>query len=167
MKFTLPVLLAFALLAGCVVTRPPPATTFILVRHAEKVPDGSKDPELTPAGLARAAALAARLADVPLDAVYSSGFRRTQQTAAPTARGHHLTVTTYDAKEPAAGFSARLKREHSGQSVLVVGHSNTIPGIAAALCNCTVAEMSEAEYDRLTTVRIAADGKATLEEARQ
>jgi hypothetical protein len=30
-----------------------------------------------------------------------------------------------------------------------------------------VAEMSETEYDRLTTVRIAADGKATLEEGKQ
>lgn len=166
MKLTLPFLLALALLAGCV-TRPPPATTFILVRHAEKVPDGSKDPELTPAGLARADALAVRLADAPLDAVYSTGFRRTQQTAAPTARGHHLTVITHDAKESAADFSARLKREHSGQSVLVVGHSNTIPGIASALCSCAVAEMSETEYDRLTKVSITADGKATLEEEKQ
>ncbi|UNK50467.1 histidine phosphatase family protein [Lysobacter sp. S4-A87] len=166
MKFALPVLLALALLAGCAST-PPPATTFILVRHAEKVPDGSKDPELTPAGLARADALAVRLADVPLDAVYSTDFRRTRQTAAPTARGHGLQVISYDAKEPAADFSSRLKREHSGQTVLVVGHSNTVPGIAAALCSCTVAEMSEAEYDRLTTVRVGADGKATLEEGRQ
>ncbi|MFC3815988.1 phosphoglycerate mutase family protein [Lysobacter sp. GCM10012299] len=166
MKLALPLLLALALLGGCATT-PPPATTFILVRHAEKVPDGSKDPELTAAGLARADALAARLAGVPLDAVYSTAFRRTQQTAAPTARGHQLAVVTYDAKEPAADFSARLKREHAGQRVLVVGHSNTIPGIAAALCSCEVAEMSEAEYDRLTTVRIAADGKATLEEGKQ
>jgi len=35
------------------------------------------------------------------------------------------------------------------------------------LCQCTVPEMSEAEYDRLMTVRIAADGRATLEQARQ
>ncbi len=166
MKLALPLLLALTLLGGCVTT-PPPATTFILVRHAEKVPDGSKDPELTPAGLARADALAVRLADVPLNAVYSTGFRRTQQTAAPTARGHQLTVITYDAKESAADFSARLKREHAGQSVLVVGHSNTIPGIASALCSCAVAEMSETEYDRLTTVRINAQGQATLEEGRQ
>lgn len=166
MKLTLPVLLALALLAGCV-TPPAPATTIILVRHAEKVPDGSKDPELTPAGVARADALAVRLADAPLDAVYSTAFRRTQQTAAPTARGHHLAVVTYDAKESAADLSARLKREHAGQNVLVVGHSNTIPGIASALCSCAVAEMSEAEYDRLTTVRIDAHGQATLEESRQ
>ncbi|HEY5849178.1 MAG TPA: histidine phosphatase family protein [Lysobacter sp.] len=166
MKLALPVLLTIALLGGCTTT-PPPATTFILVRHAEKVPDGSKDPELTAAGLARADALAVRLADVPLVAVYSTGYRRTQQTAAPTARGHGLTVTTYDAKASAADVSSRLRREHAGQSVLVVGHSNTIPGIAAALCSCAVAEMSEAEYDRLTTVHIDADGKATLEEGRQ
>ena len=167
--FALAVLLALAFLGGCA-GAPPPATktpTFILVRHAEKVADGSKDPELTPAGLTRADALAARLADVPLAAVYSTAYRRTQQTAAPTARGHALAVTAYDAKEPAAQLSSRLQREHAGDTVLVVGHSNTIPGIAAALCNCVVAEMSETEYDRLTTVRIGADGKATLEEGRQ
>ena len=79
----------------------------------------------------------------------------------------HMGLITYDAKESAADFSARLKREHSGQSVLVVGHSNTIPGIASALCSCAVAEMSETEYDRLTKVSITADGKATLEEEKQ
>ncbi|HEY5804187.1 MAG TPA: phosphoglycerate mutase family protein [Lysobacter sp.] len=166
MKLALPVLLAIALLGACA-TAPPPVTTFILVRHAEKVPDGSKDPELTAAGLARADALAVRLADMPLAAVYSTAYRRTQQTAAPTARGHSLAVTTYDAKATAQELSSRLQREHPGRSVLVVGHSNTIPGIAAALCSCAVAEMSEAEYDRLTTVRIDAGGKATLEQGRQ
>ncbi len=171
MKPALPVLLFLALLAGCAGAPSPTTatttTTFVLVRHAEKVADGSKDPALTPAGLARADALAARLADVPLAAVYSTAYRRTQQTAAPTAREHALAVTTYDVKESAAELTSRLRREHAGSTVLVVGHSNTIPGIAAALCSCTVAGMSETEYDRLTTVRISADGKATLEEGRQ
>ena len=168
MKIALPALLALALLAGCATTSPTATTTtFILVRHAEKVPDGTQDPELTAAGQARAAGLATRLAGVPLAAVYSTAFRRTQQTAAPTARAHGLAVTTYDAKQPATELATRLRSGHHGQTVLVVGHSNTVPNIAAALCSCAVNEMSEAEYDRLTTVRIAADGSATLEESRQ
>jgi broad specificity phosphatase PhoE len=142
-------------------------TTIVLVRHAEKVADGSDDPALTAAGLQRAQALVRTLENAPLSAVYSTAFRRTQQTAAPTAAEHGLAVTTYDAKQPAAEFAAQLRARHAGQSVLVVGHSNTVPGIAAALCGCEVRAMSEAEYDRLTTVRIDASGRATLDESRQ
>jgi hypothetical protein len=56
-----------------------------------------------------------------------------------------------------------LKQRHAGQTVLVVGHSNTVPDIAAALCSCEVAPMSEAEYDRLMTVRVDGDGRAVLD----
>jgi len=60
-------------------------TTVILVRHAEKSSDGSKDPELTDAGNARAIALAKLLKEVKVDAIYSTGFKRTQNTVAPLA----------------------------------------------------------------------------------
>lgn len=143
------------------------AMTFILVRHAEKMADGSDDPPLTEAGRTRARALAARLSTSPITAVYTTPFQRTRQTATPTAQEHGLPLITYDAKQPAADFSTHLQSRHADQTVLVVGHSNTIPGIAAALCRCEVAPMSEAEYDRFTTVRIGADGSATLQETKQ
>ena len=143
------------------------AMTFILVRHAEKAADGSDDPPLTEAGRMRAQALATRLSTSPVTAVYTTPFKRTRQTATPTAQEHGLPLITYDAKQPAADFGTQLQSRHGGQTVLVVGHSNTIPGIAAALCRCEVAPMSEAEYDRFTTVRIAPDGTATLQEAKQ
>lgn len=158
------------LLGACAVTPHTPAaatTTVILVRHAEKAADGTQDPPLTAAGLERAQALKSRLHDVPLKAVYSTPYARTRQTAAATAQDHGLAVIEYDAKTPAAQFAQRLRDEAKGATVLVVGHSNTVPGIAAALCQCDVPEMSEAEYDRLTTVRIGADGRATLEQAKQ
>ncbi len=141
--------------------------TFVLVRHAEKAADGSNDPPLTDAGRTRATALAQRLSAVPVIAVYTTPYQRTRQTATPTAQEHGLPLITYDAKQPAIDFATQLRARHAGQSVLIVGHSNTVPGIAAALCRCQVREMSEAEYDRLTTVRIAADGTATLEESTQ
>ncbi|MBU8976315.1 histidine phosphatase family protein [Lysobacter sp. MMG2] len=143
------------------------AMTFILVRHAEKAADGSNDPPLTDAGRARAQALAQRLSPVPVIAVYTTAFQRTRQTATPTAQEHGLPLITYDAKQPATEFAALLRERHAGQTVLVVGHSNTVPDIAAALCACQVAPMSEAEYDRLTTVRVDASGRAVLEVGRQ
>lgn len=138
------------------------STDFVIVRHAEKVLDGSDDPPLTAAGEARAQALAHWLADAELVAVYSSDTRRTRQTAAPTAQAHGLPVITYDAKLPATTLAERLRSAHPAGTVLVVGHSNTAPGIAAALCGCDVAPMDEDEYDRRMTVHIDGDGDIIL-----
>lgn len=138
------------------------ALTFVVVRHAEKATDDPKDPALTDAGRARAASLATALADVPLVAVYATAFRRTQQTAAPAAAAHQLPVLAYDAAQPAAEFARYLRATHRSGQILVVGHSNTAPAIAAALCQCEVAPMDEAEYDRRMTVNIAPDGTVTL-----
>ena len=154
--------LLFPLMTACATQPPATGPSFVVVRHAEKMTGDPRDPVLTDAGHARAVALAASLADVPLIAIYATAYRRTQQTAAPSARTHGLTVLTYDARQPAADFVARLKRTHHHGTVLVVGHSNTVPDIAAALCVCVVAPMNEAEYDRRLTIRVDADGVATL-----
>lgn len=156
-------LLLAAALAGCAGTpRTPAGVTFIVLRHAEKIDDGSKDPPLSEAGLARAQALAGALRDVPLRGAYATAYRRTQQTAAPAASLHALPVVTYDAKLIAADFAAQLRRDHVAGTVLVVGHSNTAPGIAAALCQCTVPAMDDTEYDRWTRIHVDGSGKATL-----
>ncbi len=138
------------------------ASNFIIVRHAEKVLDESADPALTATGEIRAQAIAGWLADSDVVAVYSTETRRTRQTAAPTAQAHGLPVTAYDGEEPATALAARLRRAHPAGTVLVVGHSNTAPDIAAALCGCDVAPMSEDEYDRRMTVHTDSDGDNTL-----
>lgn len=136
--------------------------TFVVVRHAEKGGDDARDPSLSAAGQARAEALARRLAGVDLVAVYATGFRRTQQTGSPSARSHGLDVRTYDAAQPAADLVAALRREHATGTVLVVGHSNTAPAIASALCGCQVAAIDDSDYGNLYEIRFGADGKATL-----
>jgi broad specificity phosphatase PhoE len=139
---------------------------FVVVRHAEKVSDGSKDPPLSPAGESRAQSLAASLRDMPLEAAYATAYHRTQMTALPTAQAHALTVTTYDANQPAADFAAALRQDHRDGVVLVVGHSNTAPVIASALCGCAVAPMADDEFDRRLVIHIDADGTASLREDR-
>lgn len=140
-----------ALLAGCVSS---PAgheratatgQTFLLVRHAEKSTDDPRDPSLTPAGEARAQRLAAELHNAPLVAVYSTDTRRTRATATPAAQMHGLAVVPYDARM-ADAFASELRARHRGGLVLVVGHSNTVPTLAAALCGCAVAPMAEQDY---------------------
>ena len=169
----LPVLCAALLLTTCGST-PPAAVdgdvgngaTFIVVRHAEKTSDSERDPDLSDAGLARARALAGLLADTDVAAVLTTDYRRTRQTVQPAADAHGIAPATYDAAGGARDFAARLRADHPRGTVLVAGHSNTVPDIVAALCACAVEPMPETEYDRLSTVRIAPDGRATLEVTR-
>ncbi|WP_170218650.1 phosphoglycerate mutase family protein [Marilutibacter aestuarii] len=138
---------------------------FVVVRHAEKLAprsDADNDPALTAAGLARADRLARSLQDADVVAVYATGYRRTQQTAAPTAAAHGLAVRTYDARASVDAYARQLRAEHAEGTVLVVGHSNTVPGIVAALCGCPVPPMSEAEYDHRYYVEFDAKGSPRM-----
>ena len=171
LRLLLPMLAALVfvlVLSACAHTAPQAVAgaSFVVVRHAEKSVDDPRDPSLTDAGRTRANALAASLADAPLTAVCATTYRRTQQTATPSASARALAVTTYDAKQPAAEFAAQLKRSHASGTVLVVGHSNTVPEIAAALCGCAVEPMSDAEYDRRLRIDIGPDGVAKLSVSR-
>lgn len=162
--------LAMVACAGVPASAPPgpeataPTMRFVVVRHAEKQtgPASASDPALTDAGHQRATRLAASLADDPVVAVYASGYRRTRETAAPTARGHGLPVVDYDPRQPVPALVAALRSAHPHGTVLVVGHSNTVPAIAAALCACEVAPMSEDEYDHRYLIDIDATGRARL-----
>ena len=157
--------LSAALLAGCA-TRPggaaPVVATVIVVRHAEKV-DNSRDPELGAAGRTRAQALAARLDGVPLAAIYATEFQRTGQTVGPTAVAQRVAITPYGASQPAGEVAALLRADHPRDTVLVAGHSNTVPALVAALCACTAAPMADTEYDRLSIITFDANGRAQLD----
>ncbi len=142
------------------------ATVFVIVRHAEKSADDPKDPTLSPAGRLRAQRLADRLATRRVTAVHATAYRRTRQTAAPTAQRHGLDVQTYDASAPVEDFVSTLQNRPSAGTVLIIGHSNTVPAIAQALCACAIAPLREDEYDRWIAVRIDRNGAVTLEDSR-
>ena len=137
-------------------------TTFIIVRHAEKGTDDKKDPPLSDIGLLRAERLAARLADEPLVASYATDYRRTRQTAAPAAEAHGIMVTVYDAQLPATALVSQLRKAHMHGTVLLVGHSNTVPEIVAALSGTVVPAMADDEFDRLYRIDLKANGETTL-----
>jgi phosphohistidine phosphatase SixA len=109
-----------------------PSTTVIFVRHADtdaSMAGPDDDPPLNARGRQRAELLADFLEKVDVtgsvNAIYASDKRRTQETAAPLAKRLNLTVEIDDHRDT-DGFMRRLKRNHSGQIVLVVSHSNTI-----------------------------------------
>lgn len=146
------------------------ATTIIVVRHAEKEIDDSRDPALSQTGLQRAQALAEVLEHAGLDAIYASQYQRTRLTATPAAEAAGLAVRTEqiegDIKVWAQHFSANLLREHPGQTILVAGHSNTVPPLVAALCRCEVEPLAEDDYDRLFIVNRADGNEPSLIAAR-
>ena len=136
-------------------------TTLLLVRHAEKAASIWEDPGLTPSGAARADELAYILKHVKLDAVYSTPFKRTKMTASPTAKEKGLEVKLYNTKED--GFLKKVIREFHGGTVLIVGHSNTIPRMANALEGRPIySDLDDATYDNLFIASVPAEGKAVL-----
>jgi phosphohistidine phosphatase SixA len=105
------------------------APLIFVVRHAEKAAGQGNDPELSPAGQKRATALAQMLNDAQLTAIFTTEFKRTQQTAAPTAKETQITPATIPGND-IAGLVAKL-RQLKGNA-LVVGHSNTVPEVVKA-----------------------------------
>lgn len=142
--------------AGTLGAESVPAGTIIVVRHAEKI-DDSRDPALSAAGQARAQALAEVLADAGLDVAYASQYQRTRLTAEPAAEAAGLEVIVAsvegDIEAWAASFARELIGHHSGETVLVVGHSNTVPPLVAVLCSCEVEPLADSNYDRIYIVQ--------------
>ncbi|MEZ4950843.1 MAG: histidine phosphatase family protein [Saprospiraceae bacterium] len=68
---------------GSELALPAGETTIFMVRHAEKINDGSNDPGLTAPGKERATKLNNLLADVNLGAVLSTATRRSMETVRP------------------------------------------------------------------------------------
>lgn len=127
--------------------RRPVATRVVVVRHAEKADDG-RDPELSAAGRARAEALAHALADLRLHAVFTSQYRRTAQTVAAVCAAQELAPVAVDAAD-VAGLAGRIRGDHAGRTVLVCGHSNTVPALLAALGVKDPPTLGDGDYDRM------------------
>ncbi len=106
-------------------------TTIILVRHAETF-EGGSERMLNEVGKNRALELKQTLQNVQLDAIYSTDFNRTRQTAHPIAIAKGLDIKLYDPINLSA-FAADLLKNHVGESILVLGHSNTTPQLVNAL----------------------------------
>jgi broad specificity phosphatase PhoE len=137
--------------------------TALIVRHAERAETPVDDPGLTSEGEARARALMEVARKEKVTAIITTQLLRTRNTAEPTAKLLRISpevLMTGDAGH--AQKVAAAIRAHAGQTVLVVGHSNTIPAILEALGVKTPAAICEMEYDKIFLVKIAAGGTASL-----
>lgn len=110
-----------------------------VVRHAERAREGPEaDIPLSKLGAERAAHLAEILKASGVTAIYATDTTRARQTADPLAQATKLPIKTYDTRDEkgnmtAAPFAARLRADERDGIVLVVGHSNTVPDLLAAL----------------------------------
>jgi len=136
-------------------------TTYYLIRHAEKDRSDAenRNPNLKTEGLERAERWAVYFSEIELDAVYSTEYNRTQQTAQPTATAQNLEILSYD---PTSLYDDAFAKANAGKTVLVVGHSNTTPAFANAILGTDqYPSMSDTDNASLYKVTITAEGNSS------
>jgi phosphohistidine phosphatase SixA len=143
--------LALSLLVFVSVSMASAQPVVVIVRHAEKTTNDGSDPDLSSAGRARADALARILKDSGITAIFTTEFKRTQETAAPTATSAHVTPTAVAAKDT-AGLVAKL-HQLSGNA-LVVGHGDMIPNVIKALGINNPINITDEDYSELLIVTL-------------
>ncbi len=170
-------LVAFAVLgtAPGEAENPQPVTTVtvLVVRHAEKGKLPPDNPPLTQAGRERARTLAHTASVAGVDGIYASQLQRTQQTVQPTADLLGLTLKIIE-KEDVKKLARRIRTEHQGETVLVAGHSNTVPRIIESLGGESLCpkpfplhrdgtcHLPEDQFDNLFIVTVSKSGNSTV-----
>ncbi len=129
-------------------------TTFILIRHAEKVADGSKNPDLSEEGKKRALRLIDLFKNTSIDGIFSTNFLRTESTVKPLADAKSLEVKHYDAFKMAVIDS--LLNAYKGRTIVLCGHSNNIPAIANHLTGSEIyKDFADSDYGNILIVTVA------------
>lgn len=126
-----------------------------LMRHAEQTAD--PEPVLTEAGHRRAAALAHRLKDAGIGAIYVTDAVRTRENAEPTAKQLGI-VPKVVARQDIEGLVARMRAEHPRDRVLIVNHALNIPPLLQALGHSGEVRVALDDYEPLLVIMPRADG---------
>ena len=126
-------------------------TRIILTRHAEK--QKGKDPSLTEAGLKRAKALSQLAECFEISGIYSSDFKRTKQTVGPLAKKLELEINSSISPVNYQEMKESILENHKGNTVVVAGHSNTVPDFINFLLDGNVLDqIDESDFSNLFVV---------------
>ena len=131
-------------LAACFPVAPqvPVGPSYYVMRHLNTQP-GVRDAELTAEGQRNAQMLPAWFQNDAPAVIYVSNTRRAQQTAAPLAAALRITPKIYDpANTPAL---VQMVKAETG-TVLIVGHSNTVPDIVQQLGGTRPGPIGETQF---------------------
>jgi len=164
MKIKLAFLLTCIILAdvGHALCQETEITTFILLRHAEKV-DNSGDPDLSIKGYERAERLASMLSKTEIAAIYSTNLTRTKETVRTVAENSDMDIQTYGVQTPVETVSEWIDK-HRGEIVVVSGHSNTTPAFANALIGREhfSGSFDDSDYGNLLIITLSETGDSKL-----
>ena len=129
-------------------------TTIILVRHAEKANDGTRDPALSTEGAKRSENLAALFSETKIGAVYSTNYQTHEKHASsPLAEAKGIEILSYEPTSMAA--IDKMVEDHKGETIIVSGHSNTIPAIANHLLGRKeFADFDESDYGNILIISV-------------
>jgi len=106
-----------------------------------------------------------------VSAIYSTQFKRNRDTAQPLSDRLKISVTELpipDLENPGdygRTLARTLLERHAGRTVLVVGHSNTVPLVLEALTN-QPSPVKGAEYGDLFIITVPPSGAAGIIKAR-
>ncbi|MBE9489947.1 MAG: histidine phosphatase family protein [Bacteroidetes bacterium] len=142
-----------------IIEKSPETTTYYFIRHAEKDRSDktNKNPNLIQSGILRAAKWSLVLEHEKFDAVYSTDYNRTKQTAQPTAEMNNVEITIYNPREL---NSEEFIKNTKGKTVLVVGHSNTTPKfVNAVIGNEKYDSIDDSNNANLYIVTISSSGE--------
>jgi broad specificity phosphatase PhoE len=133
------------------------STVVLIVRHAEKASDADDSP-LTEAGAQRAQALVRAAGDAGVSAIYATQLKRNRDTAQPLAQRLGVGVTEMPVNLQNPGdygkrLAADILEKHRGQTVVVVGHGNTVASIVEGLTG-RAASLGDIQYSDMFIVTI-------------
>lgn len=128
-------------------------TTVILIRHGERnAPSAANpDPHLNAAGKVRAKKLIHVIGQSGIKAIYNSHFVRSRETAQPLAS--HLGLSPIVMDEPLQ-IKSDILSNHAGQTVLVIGHSDTVPDLINRFGAGSMPAIDDGEFDNLFIVKV-------------
>ena len=159
MKYTITLLVACFLFVS-IQAQDNTVSTYYLIRHSEKVISENPNPKLTKKGLERADHWAEIFENIQFDAVYSTDYIRTRNTAQPTAKSQNIELSLY---HPTQIDYLKFKEETKGKTVLIVGHSNTIPIFTNSLIEKSkYKELNESVYGNLYIINICGSVKTDV-----
>lgn len=143
----------FSLISACSSEK---TTTYYLIRHSEKDRTDltNSNPNLNFEGEKRAQRWVNYFESINLDAVYSTNYNRTIQTATPIAKSKVLEIQKYN---PRKMYDSIFQLETLGKTVLIVGHSNTTPIFANKILGDKIYENMD-EHDNASLYRVIIKG---------
>ena len=102
-----------------------------VMRHLPKAVSENKDPDLSDEGHRMAVVFSGLDFMKQVDVGYTTDYKRTRQTLNPSVKQHQFEVRTYDPRHNQA-LVDEINKQFCGKTVIIVGHSNTVPAIVQA-----------------------------------